>query len=82
MARKISVAALRQTLEDSKRLLEASVKHHHWMVAKCWSAVNFGGDAALKDKSVELSLLVLEEASRTLRDIDHALAALEGAEDE
>jgi len=82
MARKISVAALRQTLEDSKRLLEASVKHHHWMVAKCWNAVNFGGDTALKDKNVELSLLMLEEASRTLRDIDHALAALEGAEDE
>jgi hypothetical protein len=66
MARKISVAALRQTLEDAKTQLD----------------VNFGGNVDRKDQEIEKSLCRLEDATRTIRDIDHALAALEGVEDE
>ena len=76
MPRKISAEALLATLTRAKRLHESSVKHHRWMINKAIPCIRWT-IAADREGQTVTCLDAIELSTSNIRDIDHAIAALE-----
>lgn len=83
MPRKIANKALIQTLKDAKDQMVLNVSHHKWMISSVWDCVSWGQDSGKRKKEeISKSLEAIELSTRSARDIDHAIAALEQEKDD
>lgn len=83
--RKISNAALTQTCNDAIKVLKSDISNRRWMISTVLPVGNFGPDQIearkARDREIVIQFDQIEKSTRTIRDMEHAIAALDEEKD-